>query len=108
MSSVQSHGTGESRLTCTQTLFSTDVVKYQGAEVENFSSAAMIRWTQVTLPLTFLTMLIAWWGMKQAGRQVGQNGGDLWAKIARLFRQIGVGQVALPLPVISPNRNGRL
>ncbi|KAH8724818.1 hypothetical protein GQ44DRAFT_249388 [Phaeosphaeriaceae sp. PMI808] len=58
--------------TFTSTFFSTDVVKYQnqdggGSEGSNenhkngsFSSIALERWLQVTLPLTALTLLVAW------------------------------------------------
>jgi hypothetical protein len=49
----------------TQTFFSTDVVKYQDPEepsgdYEMFSSIALYRWLQVTLPLTVVTLLVAW------------------------------------------------
>jgi hypothetical protein len=48
-----------------KTFFSTDVVKYQnqnGGKSGNgtFSRIAMDRWLEVTLPLTALTLLIAW------------------------------------------------
>lgn len=50
-----------------QTFFSTDVVKYQdqdqnarGYETASFSSLALKRWLQVTIPLTFLTLFGAW------------------------------------------------
>ena len=48
-----------------QTFFSTDVVKFQkqGVEVDgdsSFSPTAMKRWLQVTLPLTVVTLFLAW------------------------------------------------
>ena len=50
-----------------QTFFSTDVVKYQDQEDTNtnhkngsYSPLALERWLQVTLPLTALTLLVAW------------------------------------------------
>lgn len=50
-----------------QTFFSTDVIKYQdqdqnagSSENGSFSSLALERWLQVTIPLTFLTLLGAW------------------------------------------------
>ena len=48
-----------------QTFFSTDVVKFQKQGVgvgENgsFSPTAMKRWLQVTLPLTVVTLFLAW------------------------------------------------
>lgn len=45
----------------TQTFFSTDIVKYQGEPgLGSFSSMAMIRWLQVTVPLTVVTLSTAW------------------------------------------------
>jgi hypothetical protein len=53
--------------TFVSTFFSTDVVKYQdqdrnasGYEKASFSSLALERWLQVTIPLTFLTLFGAW------------------------------------------------
>ena len=50
-----------------QTFFSTDVIKYQNQgdgdgppDNGSFSSTAMKRWLQVTIPLTAITLLIAW------------------------------------------------
>jgi hypothetical protein len=48
-----------------QTFFSTDVVKFQKQGVElngdsSFSPTAMKRWLQVTLPLTAVTLFLAW------------------------------------------------
>jgi Mg2+ and Co2+ transporter CorA len=55
--------------TFVSTFFSTDVVKFQGQEQEgaNFSSLAMVRWVQVTLPLTALTIAFAylWKGLAE-------------------------------------------
>ena len=57
-----------------QTLFSTDIVKYQnqnGAEPGHgiFSPVAMRRWLQVTVPLTFITLGVAWLAYKTAEAQ---------------------------------------
>jgi hypothetical protein len=58
-----------------QTFFSTDIVKYQnqgqGQGLSNddgtsFSSIAMYRWLQVTLPLTALTLFAAWMAYERA------------------------------------------
>lgn len=43
-----------------QTFFGTDIVKYQGDDHEaSWSGEAMLRWLEVTIPLTLLTLLIA-------------------------------------------------
>ena len=52
-------------LSIMQTFFSTDVVKFQQQGVEanggsSFSPIAMQRWLQVTLPLTVVTLFLAW------------------------------------------------
>ncbi|KAF2477653.1 uncharacterized protein BDR25DRAFT_249788 [Lindgomyces ingoldianus] len=53
--------------TFVSTFFSTDVVKYQnqsdasgGSNDGSFSSLALKRWLQVTLPLTAITLAVAW------------------------------------------------
>ncbi|KAH0274214.1 hypothetical protein KCU91_g5425, partial [Aureobasidium melanogenum] len=56
--------------TFVSTFFSTDVVHYQasgdsGTET-SYSHLAMMRWLQVTLPLTFVTILGAWMAFKTA------------------------------------------
>ncbi|ORY57866.1 uncharacterized protein BCR38DRAFT_448876 [Pseudomassariella vexata] len=43
----------------------------QGSEAGNFSNMAMSRWLEVALPLTFLTLLIAWAGRSWAEHQRG-------------------------------------
>jgi hypothetical protein len=51
-------------LTKRQTLFSTDIVKYQGQDANgSFSREAMFRWLQVTLPLSAMTLGVgyAWY-----------------------------------------------
>ncbi|KAG8156584.1 hypothetical protein KVR01_013535 [Diaporthe batatas] len=48
--------------TFVSTFFSTDIIKYQGDDGPGsgtFSATAMIRWLQVTLPLTLVTLLAA-------------------------------------------------
>ncbi|KAG6363610.1 hypothetical protein INS49_008711 [Diaporthe citri] len=53
--------------TFTSTFFSTDVIKYQGQESGgSFSQVAMNRWLEVTIPLTALTLLLAYAGKRWA------------------------------------------
>jgi hypothetical protein len=57
----------------TQTFFSTDIIKYQNPNGGSpgpgiFSSTAMTRWLQITLPLTAVTIFIAWLTYKSAER----------------------------------------
>ncbi|KAK7948476.1 uncharacterized protein PG986_009362 [Apiospora aurea] len=57
--------------TFVSTFFSTDIIKYQdaGSPGGSYSETAMMRWLEVTIPLTFLTGLSAW-----VGRKVLQRG----------------------------------
>ncbi|KAK0726600.1 hypothetical protein B0T21DRAFT_371892 [Apiosordaria backusii] len=50
--------------TFVSTLFSTDIIKYQDDAYPNgkFSEVAMVRWIQVTVPLTIMTLIAAWLG----------------------------------------------
>ncbi|KAF0331892.1 hypothetical protein GQ607_001012 [Colletotrichum asianum] len=61
--------------TFVSTFFSTDIIKYQGQDSPqgNFSPVAMERWLQVTLPLTSITLLIAYYGNKWAERRSGRR-----------------------------------
>jgi hypothetical protein len=59
-----------------QTLFSTDIIKYQDQNkfgdsswVESFSTIALLRWLQVTLPLTALTLGFGYFFYKQADKK---------------------------------------
>ncbi|KAK3985065.1 hypothetical protein QBC44DRAFT_251306 [Cladorrhinum sp. PSN332] len=63
--------------TFVSTFFSTDVVKYQEDDYPNgrYSKLAMVRWLQVTLPLTFVTLFAAWMGMRWSAR----SSRDDWA-----------------------------
>ncbi|KAK6824953.1 hypothetical protein PG987_012447 [Apiospora arundinis] len=56
--------------TFVSTFFSTDIIKYQGTESPegSYSETAMMRWLQVTIPLTFLTGVGAWFGRKALQR----------------------------------------
>ncbi|KAJ3578537.1 hypothetical protein NPX13_g2028 [Xylaria arbuscula] len=50
-----------------KTFFSTDVIKYQNGQSDSgsFSYIAMVRWLQVALPLTTITLLLAWlWNLR--------------------------------------------
>ncbi|KAF4630836.1 hypothetical protein G7Y89_g7300 [Cudoniella acicularis] len=56
----------------------TDIIKYQNPNGGDpgpgmFSSTAMIRWLQVTLPLTVVTLFAAWFTYKYAERRKGDN-----------------------------------
>jgi hypothetical protein len=57
--------------TFVSTFFSTDVIKYQGQESPEgtFSKIAMVRWMQVTVPLTVLTIAFAFIGKSLAERR---------------------------------------
>jgi len=52
-----------------ETFFSTDIVKYQDAGNGSFSDVAMMRWLQVTIPLTVLTLAIGWGFIKLADKK---------------------------------------
>lgn len=63
----------------TQTFFSTNIISYQsggsdasnpGASEVTYSSLAMTRWLEVTLPLMAVTLLIAWVIYEMEQRQV--------------------------------------
>ncbi|CAM1504861.1 Fc.00g024520.m01.CDS01 [Cosmosporella sp. VM-42] len=58
--------------TFVSTLFSTDIIKYQGQDSPkgNFSLVAMERWLQVTLPLTFMTLGVAYLSKRWAEEKV--------------------------------------
>jgi len=65
--------------TFVSTFFSTDVVKYQNQN-ENpiFSDLALQRWLEVTLPLTTVTLFVAWGAYERAKTASlrGQGGDD--------------------------------
>ena len=58
--------------------FSTDVIKYQNQDGSpgsgTFSSVALMRWLEVTLPLTALTLGIAWMALRFASRDSSMRG----------------------------------
>ncbi|KAI1739729.1 hypothetical protein F4680DRAFT_134205 [Xylaria scruposa] len=58
--------------TFVSTFFSTDVIKYQNGQNDSgsFSYTAMMRWLQVALPLTAVTLLLAWAWNIRAKRQL--------------------------------------
>lgn len=58
--------------TFVSTFFSTDVIKYQNGQNDSgsFSYTAMVRWLQVALPLTALTLFLAWLWNRWAKRQL--------------------------------------
>ncbi|KAI1260870.1 hypothetical protein F5Y18DRAFT_244679 [Xylariaceae sp. FL1019] len=62
--------------TFVSTFFSTDVIKYQNTKSQggNFSRLALIRWLQITLPLTFLTLLVAYFLRRWAERRAESRG----------------------------------
>ncbi|OCT51222.1 hypothetical protein CLCR_08291 [Cladophialophora carrionii] len=64
--------------TFVSTFFSTDVVKYQNgsgtdptAGGTSYSSVAMARWLEVTLPLTVVTFLLSWLAYNKAKKNIG-------------------------------------
>jgi hypothetical protein len=70
-----------------KTFFSTDIVKYQdpnagsgnatharaGQYTGSYSEIAMVRWLQVTLPLTFLTLVIGWIAFKRSEKNADKE-----------------------------------
>ena len=62
--------------TFVSTFFSTDIIKYQNQDQDGspgdgtFSSVAMTRWLQVTLPLTIVTLTIAWIALRLSDRRI--------------------------------------
>ncbi|KAI1081681.1 hypothetical protein F5B20DRAFT_52553 [Whalleya microplaca] len=48
--------------TFVSTFFSTDIIKYQESDSPGgkFSETAMVRWVQITIPLTVVTCVVAW------------------------------------------------
>ncbi|KAK0661222.1 hypothetical protein QBC41DRAFT_330499 [Cercophora samala] len=62
--------------TFVSTLFSTDIIKYQDDKYPNgkFSETAMVRWIQVTVPLTALTLIAAGLGKWRASRGAEDEG----------------------------------
>ena len=63
-----------------QTFFSTDVVKYQNGGNgpddasgggTSYSSLAMVRWLEVTIPLTVVTFLLSWIAYTKARENIG-------------------------------------
>ncbi|KAF7551356.1 hypothetical protein G7Z17_g5039 [Cylindrodendrum hubeiense] len=91
--------------TFVSTLFSTDIIKYQGSPHGNYSPVAMQRWLQVTLPLTFLTLCAAYMGKRWAEqkshptglRDIGDESGDLEAQDKGNDSQQNGDQQATPL-----------
>jgi hypothetical protein len=39
----------------------------------SYSEVAMVRWLQVTLPLTFLTLVIGWIAFKRSGKSADKE-----------------------------------
>ncbi|PGH11425.1 hypothetical protein AJ80_07103 [Polytolypa hystricis UAMH7299] len=80
--------------TFVSTFFGTDVVKYQNdnnvSSDGSFSRIAMIRWLQVTIPLTFVTLLLAWATFKRA-------------EMKRQFRELRQKQPPTSSPSLPPS-----
>lgn len=71
--------------TFVSTFFSTDVIKYQNQNggdstdvlsdtYSSFSKLALVRWLQVTVPLTFLTLVLGYWAFKMADSKRKRTG----------------------------------
>ncbi|KIW33353.1 uncharacterized protein PV07_00210 [Cladophialophora immunda] len=93
--------------TFVSTFFSTDIVKYQdqaGGPPTNgvYSEVAMYRWLQVTLPLTVLTFIGAFWALKMAEKK--RSGRDGRSQ-KRERRQIGRSVTDLNPGTILPHAN---
>ncbi|OQU97587.1 hypothetical protein CLAIMM_03497 isoform 3 [Cladophialophora immunda] len=93
--------------TFVSTFFSTDIVKYQdqaGGPPTNgvYSEVAMYRWLQVTLPLTVLTFIGAFWALKMAEKK--RSGRDGRSQ-KRERRQIGRSATDLNPGTILPHAN---
>ena len=72
--------------TFVSTFFSTDIIKYQNPDSGNgnnsastgpymgsFSEVALERWLQITLPLTFLTLVIGWFAFVRSGKKADEE-----------------------------------
>ncbi|KAK0713615.1 hypothetical protein B0T26DRAFT_753708 [Lasiosphaeria miniovina] len=79
--------------TFVSTFFSTDIIKYQDDQYPNgrFSNTAMYRWLQVTLPLTFLTLLAAWVGKMYASKKADEAILDGGIEVPPLVERLQVG-----------------
>ena len=100
--------------TFVSTFFSTDIIRYEDDPNGTFSKTAMNRWLQVTLPLTFITLSIAWLGKAWADRKdpgaetsVGRKQGSAlvnfgrWIQLIRFNVEAKKSAVSL-LPVSNP------
>lgn len=73
-----------------KTFFSTDIIRYQGQDGEvpaegTFSKMALYRWLQVTLPLTFVTLVIAILTLRNAEmRRQHQEHPEKWQRRKRM------------------------
>lgn len=105
-----------------QTFFSTDVVKYQnqnqnsgnstqdnqGTSNGSFSSIALQRWIEVTVPLTALTLLVAWSSLRIAERK--KEGIEyVRRKHRKISSQVTKSKAGMTLPLFnssSPKKSG--
>jgi hypothetical protein len=72
-----------------QTFFSTDIIKYQdpsGGKPRDgvFSKVALFRWLQVAVPLTLLTLILAWTMFKVTMRSRFTTSRSLWMTFSPL------------------------
>lgn len=69
-----------------KTFFSTDIVKYQNnADLSaSFSTTAMVRWLQVTIPLTVLTGGVAFWWFARVDKKRVE-----WQLVSAIRAKIG-------------------
>ena len=47
----------------------------------SYSNEAMIRWWQVTVPLTVVTLTLAWFGLKYAQSRQEKKREQVWAEL---------------------------
>ncbi|KAI1123859.1 hypothetical protein F5Y10DRAFT_43510 [Nemania abortiva] len=90
--------------TFVSTFFSTDVIKYQNQQSDfgSFSYIAMVRWLQVALPLTALTLLLAWLWNRWAKLQLCYKDGA-WRRSIWPFRRREASNI---LPLYNEKRAG--
>lgn len=94
-----------------QTLFSTDIVKYQGDNgsfpTPSFSSQALERWVQVSLPLILLTLGTAFAWYKHEGSKMKKKAALLEKEYPDVFSNDEQPKISCPTGSYPPERTGR-